>query len=864
MKHANCLRTALGTNVSLIVLICLIVLACGLPDHIHAQVLPAVRGTKVSFTESGVFGESKAELLYIPARDRIVSVVGGTVVEFTNGATPDPYLPPVNLQSTRLYPGWLSLLDANNVIVSIFLGEGAMLVRYDGTDCVKIPSHRESGNFQAPEPMFYAFPDFGIVERHAFGISIVDSTYIYCGDGTHRVLIRSIRAPEFFSPRRGMGAAPAADGAFAEFQSCDTSAPLRMPFRTTDVRQYLRISENHLVGIGYDSIQQRQVLRTSVNNGSSWFTFDTLDLGNEQIVKPSRVSYLRRVGDCIYASINVGDTAMIVSSLDTGQTWKYVVEGRFYSPVLTTMDGDPFSIVSGRSLYELRADGRATKINTGDIPASICASQFQAGQVIALTGFGLIFSNDDVSAWYEFPFSEANELEPQSGELESSTGYRTVPFVDVEVLNADTILTMGHTQRALCYDEGKQLWRIEPKYRVPSMAPVFIGDTIERLARGFTIPLFRQNGDVIQLGGQQTAELECRHLDTVEGIDVPGVGDVTAVAITDDSVIVVSRSYDSTRISTNNGQTWTTIIGPEKPSFELPVCVGDVERAADGSLIIGFLGYGRVGTDSTRPAEGGIWRSVDGGQTWQKSSGLGVDEFVWSLCRSSSGALIANVSDIRANNPSEGGGNRRFVAITCRIYRSTDNGQTWVRVHDDPVFGGTIHLGRRSVVMGPSGEIVTCGWSSGVLRSLDDGLTWATVADDGLLGSDIARDVAVLRNGRIVVGSDRGATIIGEPTTSIDVVEPVPYFDLGVTPNPVQENVRLTLYNSTRAGAPLSDLAIYDLNGNIVRNLNDQLNGATTNARHTVDVNVSDLPTGIYIATVRGKRRISRTFMIAR
>jgi hypothetical protein len=72
------------------------------------------------------------------------------------------------------------------------------------------------------------------------------------------------------------------------------------------------------------------------------------------------------------------------------------------------------------------------------------------------------------------------------------------------------------------------------------------------------------------------------------------------------------------------------------------------------------------------PNELGLWRSIDDGQSWQHVLALPSECTIWGLDEDSNGNLFAGVYTIGT------------VTSNARIYRSQDNGTTWVSVYFDP------------------------------------------------------------------------------------------------------------------------------------------------------------------------------------
>ena len=117
---------------------------------------------------------------------------------------------------------------------------------------------------------------------------------------------------------------------------------------------------------------------------------------------------------------------------------------------------------------------------------------------------------------------------------------------------------------------------------------------------------------------------------------------------------------------------------------------------------------------------GGVWRSTDGGGSWQKT---GLPE-------------MRGVFDIKTD-PAHAG----WVYVVCHgnrlgLYRSKDGGVTWEHLWTDNVARGVaITPGQSDILYVTSSLNDCCGAgaadSAGVLRSVDGGQTWTPV-NDGL------------------------------------------------------------------------------------------------------------------------------------
>ena len=158
--------------------------------------------------------------------------------------------------------------------------------------------------------------------------------------------------------------------------------------------------------------------------------------------------------------------------------------------------------------------------------------------------------------------------------------------------------------------------------------------------------------------------------------------------------------------STDNGDTWSeqnngiiatdvraiAIIQPVRSRFSASASPSGV-----GNII--FAGtYGL-----------GMFRSGDGGQSWEKTNNGLPALYIRSLVTTSSGGHIFAGADL--------------IGGAGGVYRSTDFGDSWVEVNQ-----GVITTDVRALAINPSGHIFAGTYpSSGVFRSTDDGDSWTPV-----------------------------------------------------------------------------------------------------------------------------------------
>ncbi|MFK7956795.1 MAG: Calx-beta domain-containing protein [Lysobacterales bacterium] len=129
-----------------------------------------------------------------------------------------------------------------------------------------------------------------------------------------------------------------------------------------------------------------------------------------------------------------------------------------------------------------------------------------------------------------------------------------------------------------------------------------------------------------------------------------------------------------------------------------------------------------------------VWQSVDAGEGWSKILDQGPGPNL-SVIASINGVLLAR----------DGGG------FGTPLYRSVDNGNTWVEstnIRDETGRSGlTLPRNRGSQLFAAQGV------ASQIITSNDQGLTWQTIAVPGN-SSDALSDVVIGQNGRLIVAPE--------------------------------------------------------------------------------------------------------------
>lgn len=124
----------------------------------------------------------------------------------------------------------------------------------------------------------------------------------------------------------------------------------------------------------------------------------------------------------------------------------------------------------------------------------------------------------------------------------------------------------------------------------------------------------------------------------------------------------------------------------------------------------------------------GIFRSIDGGITWNKSSNDNQSNFVTAFC---------------SINPE-----RVLAGFRSQILLSVDSGKTW---------GTTTSVGARvwSMTASPSGLVLAGTYGNGIYRSSDDGINWSPSSEG--LGYKIIYSLLISTDGYIYAGGANGS-----------------------------------------------------------------------------------------------------------
>ena len=231
-------------------------------------------------------------------------------------------------------------------------------------------------------------------------------------------------------------------------------------------------------------------------------------------------------------------------------------------------------------------------------------------------------------------------------------------------------------------------------------------------------------------------------------------GRISDIAVDHDDtrVIYIGTATAGVWKSTNHGTTWEAIFTDESTSS-----IGDVTLAPSNPNVV-WVGTGEPQNRQSSPWGDGVFRSVDGGRTWTHK-GLRETRHISRMQVHPRDPDVAYVAAV---------GNLWRASSERGIYKTTDGGDTWEQVLFVDDYTGAIDLimdpgdpntlfaamyGRQRTAWGFNGS----GPGGGIYRTVDGGSSWKRLEEGlpdgemGRIGLDVYR-----RDGNLVFASVEG------------------------------------------------------------------------------------------------------------
>jgi photosystem II stability/assembly factor-like uncharacterized protein len=239
-----------------------------------------------------------------------------------------------------------------------------------------------------------------------------------------------------------------------------------------------------------------------------------------------------------------------------------------------------------------------------------------------------------------------------------------------------------------------------------------------------------------------------------------------AVVENNPSIIYAGAATGGVWKTTNNGTTWDPVFDDQSSTSIGDICLAP----ADPNIV--WVGTGEPNNRQSSSWGDGVYRSLDGGKTWQ-NMGLRDTKHIGRIVidpRDVNTVYVAALGHLWGPNKERG------------LYKTTDGGKTWAQslfinedtgvtdVAIDPQSPMTLYAAayqRRRTAFGFNGG----GPSSGLYKTVDGGATWTKLTKDlpegvtGRIGIDIYRGnpnivYAIIENakGGVFRSEDRGAT----------------------------------------------------------------------------------------------------------
>ncbi|NQW29829.1 MAG: hypothetical protein HQ472_04890 [Ignavibacteria bacterium] len=555
----------------------------------------------------------------------------------------------------------------------------------------------------------------------------------------------------------------------------------------------------------------------------------------------------------------------ILSSTDGGHTWynrnptnpknSRDLDYNTTRHISAQPDGSYFFVLYGRVAY---LAGDITKpIQYLSPPMAVRMLAYGDGVLLAGTLINLLRSDDSGRTWM------------QTGIAPELVEFHTSPFNGAHYTALEHISPVDSTEIYAASAATGHLWKYRQEHKQWQALRYLTADwesTTPGTDPAFHTTSLSANPSRIIKAGKRGAlwfndfGLNEQHLvpDTLVW-NFPLVGGYRSSGI--NSYVIIDSLYhaafaDSLYLSNDGGVTW--YIGgkglPQQDNGDLVPC-SNIVVLGSGEWIAGLRGLIIV-TDTTDNVgyRGSMWVSRDKGVTWSSTApGLDTNTCVWNITMlADSTTLVASIG-MNARTPDFSVAYRHSMS-NGRIVRSTDAGATWADVYLE-TRSQPSYTGRRKILQHRDGRVIAATMEQGVIQSHDSGQTWLQVGNETLLGRFI-NDIAIDTMGLVYASTDRGVYYFVPGTTSVD--EPTEGFRISTLwcyPTPATDRLRIRV-NNLQLYRGWQSLKLYNILGgtetSFTTALQQAVNQQPMSQRFEFDVDISNVPRGVYILALEG------------
>ncbi len=595
----------------------------------------------------------------------------------------------------------------------------------------------------------------------------------------------------------------------------------------------------------------------SADRGNTWKNIDTLRfINHDTLFMPSVMHELRRDGNSASATFRFRSGA-VVSTTDAGASWIYrgqTLSDNEFNDVeleMSTFPGHGTIIPQQRNYFISVPEGSMAQLRhirnvpTG-IPLQISDSVCYIG-----TGSSLFKSTDGGNSWF---ILEKEIVGYQGVFRRDDAGIQPFEAQKLWFGRKGLLHSKAQSYRTIDHEGGVSIWS--------STHFLVLREEHDRLRwyyPGFTsedphLPINETN--VLESDSGQPSAVLIRMVQNdvafpsklLIQIDsgLPFRSTVRrrthfAWQVRSGEVLLMA---DSLLISADTGLTWRAL-----PSLGLPLdSAGNIATVTsfcegpNGEWYMGLSGSViMTAEEETGREPGGVVRSRDRGQTWQRLSGFPEPTHVFHVACDGAGVVYASTTQrtYGADRPS-GRKEQDFMSQVFRI-----SGDTAELSFSEYLSGPPTEAGR-VLRRDQRGAMLYASMYEGLKRSTDGGLSWHQVGSDALDTMTI-KDVVVARDNRLYVGTTIGvyesdALVLGVNQDEDESRRTTVW----CYPTPAVSSLRIRLNNMDLVNSSAPKLILCTVKGEEVLNFSDEVRRSLGTKRTEFDADVSNLTPGIY------------------